>query len=160
MIQILLADYQNAQHAQDLVFLLNQYACHPMGGGSSLKESTSTHLIDELGKRPYAFSLLAYDGDRPVGLANCFEGFSTFKCLPLINIHDIYVESDYRGSGVSQQLLDKIEVIARDKGCCKITLEVLEGNIVAQKAYRKVGFEGYELDPKMGKALFWEKSLF
>ena len=41
----------------------------------------------------------------------------------------------------------------------KLTLEVLEGNSVAQSAYRAFGFEGYELDPQMGKALFWQKKL-
>ena len=45
------------------------------------------------------------------------------------------------------------------KNCCKITLEVLEGNTIAKNAYKKFGFMGYELDPKMGKAMLWEKSL-
>jgi hypothetical protein len=40
-----------------------------------------------------------------------------------------------------------------------VTLEVLEGNQIAKNAYIKFGFAGYELDPKMGKALFWEKPL-
>jgi len=51
------------------------------------------------------------------------------------------------------------EKIARESGCCKITLEVLEGNHVARAAYSAFGFKGYELDPKMGKALFLEKKL-
>ena len=28
-----------------------------------------------------------------------------------------------------------------------------------QSAYRKLGFSGYQLDPQLGKALFWEKKL-
>mgnify|MGYP000081241031 CR=1 FL=1 len=32
-------------------------------------------------------------------------------------------------------------------------------NTIAQAAYRSVGFSGYELDPAIGKALFWEKKL-
>jgi ribosomal protein S18 acetylase RimI-like enzyme len=55
--------------------------------------------------------------------------------------------------------MNKIEDLAISKGCCKITLEVLEGNQVAKSAYIKAGFKGYELDPEMGKAVFWEKSL-
>lgn len=43
--------------------------------------------------------------------------------------------------------------------CCKLTLEVLEGNKLAQQVYRRFGFQGYELDPKMGRALFYEKKL-
>jgi hypothetical protein len=40
-----------------------------------------------------------------------------------------------------------------------MTLEVLEGNRVAQAVYKSQGFAGFELDPKMGKAMFWQKLL-
>ena len=40
-----------------------------------------------------------------------------------------------------------------------LTLEVLEGNKVAQAAYRASGFAGYELDPEVGRAMFWQKKL-
>ena len=56
-------------------------------------------------------------------------------------------------------MLDKVELIAKERACCKITLEVLEGNEPAKSAYIKFGFAGFELDPKMGKALFWQKDL-
>jgi ribosomal protein S18 acetylase RimI-like enzyme len=56
-------------------------------------------------------------------------------------------------------MLDKLEEIARSKGCCKLCLEVLEGNVRAQKVYKSFGFASYQLDPSMGKALFWNKKL-
>ena len=43
--------------------------------------------------------------------------------------------------------------------CCKITLEVLEGNEVARSAYRKFGFDGAKFDPAYGAMLFWNKPL-
>ena len=52
-----------------------------------------------------------------------------------------------------------VERLARERGCCKVTLEVLEGNTSAQAAYRRAGFEGYQLDPLMGRAMFWQKWL-
>jgi ribosomal protein S18 acetylase RimI-like enzyme len=86
-------------------------------------------------------------------------GFSTFACQPLLNIHDVIVSLPYRGRGLSKLMLQLAEQIAIDSGCCKMTLEVLEHNYIAQKAYRSIGFDGYELNPAMGKALFWEKKL-
>jgi ribosomal protein S18 acetylase RimI-like enzyme len=86
-------------------------------------------------------------------------GFSTFKARPLINIHDIVVIEDYRGLQLSQLMLKKVEEVARVRNCCKLTLEVLQGNEVAQNAYDKFGFGGYELDPEMGGTMFWQKSL-
>lgn len=81
------------------------------------------------------------------GLVNCFEGFSTFAAEPLVNVHDVSVVDTFRGLGLSHKMLEKVEDIARERGCCKITLEVLEGNPVAQGAYRKFGFSDGQLDP-------------
>jgi ribosomal protein S18 acetylase RimI-like enzyme len=52
-------------------------------------------------------------------------------------------------------MLNKAEEIAIDLGCCKLTLEVLEGNTIAQSAYKSCGYS----DPKMGRAMFWQKKL-
>lgn len=156
---VLQASYSNPVHAEAIGFLLNQYAEDAMGGGQSLSLDTREQLAIELAKRPHAFSVLAFISGEPVGLVNCFEGFSTFACRPLVNIHDVVVIESARGQGISQKMLTKVEEIARQRGCCKMTLEVLEGNEVAQGAYRKLGFSDYQLDPQMGRALFWQKSL-
>jgi ribosomal protein S18 acetylase RimI-like enzyme len=157
-IDVLIADYLNNQHAEDIAYLLNNYAEDPMGGGTPLSDHTKQNLAKELSKVPNAFSVICYVDDKPAGLINCFEAFSTFKCQPLINVHDIVVVKAFRGLGISQRMLAKVEEKAKEKGCCKITLEVLEGNEIARNSYMKFGFDGYELDPKMGKALFWQKA--
>ena len=69
------------------------------------------------------------------------------------------MHESFRGYIISQKLLEAVEKIALEKGCCKITLEVLEGNKIAKNAYAKFGFEGYELDTQMGKVKFWQKVL-
>jgi ribosomal protein S18 acetylase RimI-like enzyme len=156
---VLQASYTNPVHAEAIGVLLNQYAEDAMGGGESLSLDTRQQLAIELAKRPHAFSVLAFIAGEPVGLVNCFEGFSTFACRPLVNIHDVVVIASARGQGISQKMLTKVEEIARQRGCCKMTLEVLEGNEVALGAYRKLGFSDYQLDPQMGRALFWQKAL-
>jgi ribosomal protein S18 acetylase RimI-like enzyme len=77
-----------------------------------------------------------------------------------VNIHDVIVIKAFRKQNISQLMLDKVEQVAKAKGCCKLTLEVLEGNTVAQNSYFKFGFAGYELDSKMGNAMFWQKALY
>jgi len=104
-------------------------------------------------------SLLCYVDGKPAGLVNCFEGFSTFSCKKLLNIHDIAVLEEFRGLGLSQLLLAEVEAVARHRGCGKLTLEVLEGNEPAKAAYKKFGFDAYQLDPALGQALFWQKPL-
>ncbi len=157
--KIIRADYSNIIHAQAIVNLLNSYAMDSMGGGKPLSEYTQTNLINKLSSLPNAISILAFQEDVAVGLVNCFIQFSTFQCKSLLNIHDIVILPTYRKQGIGYQLLEATELLAKEHECCKITLEVLEGNIPARNLYQKFGFAGYQLDPKKGNALFWEKTL-
>lgn len=159
MEEIVIADLNNPAHAQAIVSLLNEYAQHAMGGGVELSGFVKSNLVAELQKRPQMFAVLAFVEGEPAGLANCIEGFSSFACRPLINIHDIVVAAAFRGRRLSQKLLAKVEEVAKQRNCCKLTLEVLEGNTVAKNAYLSFGFAGYELRPETGKALFWQKKL-
>lgn len=156
---VIQVDYSNEQQGADLVFLLDSYARDPMGGAEPLSASTKAGLVSALAKLPHAFSVICYVDGKPAGLINCFEAFSTFACKPVVNIHDVVVIDAFRGLGLSKQMLTKVEEIAKSRGCCKLTLEVLEGNKVAQASYQSFGFAGYELDPEMGKAMFWQKKL-
>jgi len=143
-----------------LVSLLDAYAQDPMGGGAPLSEFAKAHLVAELAKRPQAFSVLAFWGPErglPIGLVNCIEGFSTFACKPLINVHDVAVLPAYRGQRVAEKMLKLVEQIARERGACKLTLEVLQGNVGARKLYQRVGFSNYQLDPAAGHAQFLQK---
>jgi ribosomal protein S18 acetylase RimI-like enzyme len=159
LFRVLQADYANPVHAAAVVQLLNAYASDPAGGGEPLSEDAQARLVPELARRPQAFSVLAYDGDVAVGLVNAIEGFSTFKCRPLVNVHDVAVLASHRGRRVAEQMLELVECIARGRGACKLTLEVLEGNAPAVKLYHRIGFAGYELDPAMGQARFMQKWL-
>ena len=158
-IKIIKADYSDSRQAHEIAKLLNAYATDPMGGGKELSPGVMDTLAMELSRLAHAFSIIAYVDDEPAGLVNCFEVFSTFQCKPVINIHDVVVLQDFRGMGLGKKLLEKVENIARERGCCKLTLEVLSGNEVAAGLYRKYGFTGYELDPDKGTAQFLQKML-
>lgn len=156
-------DYQKTEDRAALTALLDHYARDPMGAGAAIAPEVLARLCDDLAARPFAFSFIAWaqtaQGERAAGLANCFEGYSTFKAKPLINVHDIVVHSDWRGQGVAQQLMQAVQAEARARAACKITLEVLTGNHTAMKSYERFGFAPYALDPKAGTATFMQKWL-
>ena len=156
-IKIIKANYLDEIHERDIQNLLDAYAIDPMGGGKALSSEVKDNVVKELSRLPYAFSLIGYIEGVPVSLVNCFEAFSTFSCKPLVNIHDVVVLEEYRGRGISQRMLKKVEKMAISKGCCKVTLEVLSNNEAAKSTYRKFGFSDYKLDPMAGSALFWQK---
>jgi GNAT superfamily N-acetyltransferase len=155
-------DYRAAQDTADVCALLDLYARDPMGGGEALDTDVLGRLCGDLAARADAFSFLAYvdtPHSQAVGLINCFEGYSTFKARPLLNIHDIVVHPAYRGAGVGQALLGSAHDLARARGCCKLTLEVLSGNAVAMRSYARFGFSNYQLDPAAGQAVLMQKWL-
>jgi ribosomal protein S18 acetylase RimI-like enzyme len=158
-LQVQRVDYLNAKDAQALVFLLEAYAQDPMGGGEALQPEAAARLCADLSRMTNATSFIAWLDDKPIGLINCFEGYSTFKARPLLNVHDIAVLEGHRGQGVGHALLKAAELHAQLRGCCKITLEVLSGNAPAMASYKRFGFEQYELDPAAGQAQFMQKWL-
>ena len=129
------ADYASALDRTALVDLLGAYAIDPMGGGAPLADEVRASLCDRLAQVPLAISFIAWLEGEAVGLVNCFEGFSTFKARPLLNVHDLVVLPAHRARGVGQALLAAAQKHAQERGCCKLTLEVLSGNARALRSY-------------------------
>ena len=154
-----LADYRNSYDARALVSLLDAYASDPAGGGEPLSDFAKSHLAPALASRPQAFSVLAFDGAQAVGLINCIEGFSTFACRPLVNVHDVVVLASHRVRRIGELMLALVQELAQERGACKLTLEVLDGNRSALALYQRCGFAPYQLDPAMGHAGFMQKML-
>ncbi len=154
-IEVLVADYSNAVHANDIVELLDAYTRDPTGGGNPLSEHARKNLVAELAKLPNAFSVMCYVDGVAAGLVNCFIGFSTFQCKPLVNIHDVMVAQRFRGQGLSRRLLNEVQRVAIERDCCRLTLEVLDHNEPAKKAYLSFGFQAQQAE---GKYLFWKKA--
>jgi ribosomal protein S18 acetylase RimI-like enzyme len=161
-LRICSADYANPQHMQVLIDLLDAYASDPMGGGEPLSAFAKANLPNALQTRPSLFSVLAFDdalAGKAVGLVNCVEGFSTFACRPLVNVHDVVVLASHRGQRVAEHMLAAVSTLAQQRGACKLTLEVLSNNLPAIQLYRRIGFENYQLDPAMGQAQFMHRWL-
>jgi len=156
---IALANYRDPRDAAHVVALLDAYARDPMGGGCPLEDAAKARLVGDLAANPQAFSLLARLEQEAVGLANCFMGYSTFAAAPLVNIHDFAVLPGHRGAGIGKALMAAVEAEALKRGACKVTLEVLSGNLPAQRLYAACGYGDYQLDPAAGQALFWQKRL-
>lgn len=146
-------DFADRADATAYLALLDAYARDPMGDARPLDPAVAARLTADLARLPGAHGLLAEHGAQAIGVATCFIGYSTFRARPLLNIHDIAVLPAWRRRGVAGRLLDAIEQLARDLGCCRITLEVREDNPRAARLYRRSGFAAATC------SLFMEKSL-
>lgn len=142
-IRVFHADLSVPRDVESMLDVLDSYAADPVGGGRPLTEDVRRRLPAMLREHAGALVLLALADERPVGVAICFFGLSTFRAKPLLNIHDLAVLPEHRGIGVGTALLQAVEAEARRRGCCKLTLEVQESNERARGLYRRFGFEDF-----------------
>lgn len=160
MIEIKAVDFSNSSHRNHFCEMLNHYAMDPMGGGEDLSTSVLEKVCSDLNHWPGAFSFMAVDDenpDKPLGLINCFLAYSTFKAKHILNVHDIVVKRESRHQGLGRKMLMHVEEHAKNIGCCKLTLEVLDRNTEALRAYHSFGFERYQLQADKGHAVFLQK---
>jgi ribosomal protein S18 acetylase RimI-like enzyme len=140
-----IADLGNEADAAALVEIIDSYARGPGGQNAPLTEHARGEMARGLAANSSAEVLLGVVGEEPVGVAVCVRSFSTFAGKPSVNIHDFAVLPDYRGRGVGHALLAEVERLARERGCCKITLEVHDTNEAAKRLYESDGFGPWDV---------------
>ena len=148
-------NFSNESHRRAIIDLRNDYMADEMGGKlPPYSKEKAQQVINGLESHPSKLILLAREDAEYVGLANCFVNFGTFAAKPFINIHDLVVMKDWRGKGIGRMLMEEIARKAVDLDCAKITLEVRDDNVYAQKLYKKMGYQ--EGEPPMH---FWTQYL-
>src|SRR2546423_2967644 len=142
-IRVVEADLKLSEHQKAVLAMVDAYSRDSMGKAKPLDHDVRARLIPGLQRHPTTLVFLAFAGEQPVGAAVCFIGFSSFAAKPLINIHDFVVLPTSRGKGIGRQLLEAVETKAKELGCCKLTLEVMDKNHQAVRMYQAAGFERY-----------------
>jgi ribosomal protein S18 acetylase RimI-like enzyme len=158
-IRIVEANLDLSDHREAVLAMVEAYSRDTMGSAKPLDQDVRARLIPGLQRHPTTLIFLAFEDEQAVGVAVCFIGFSTFAAKPLINIHDCIVLSEFRGRGVGRHLLEAVEAKACELGCCKLTLEVMDNNHRALRAYEAAGFVRYSLQKDTGLAIFLSKPL-
>ncbi len=143
-LRIAQADLESPEDADAVVEIIDSYASGPGGQNARLSDEVRAALVPGLRRHPCAMVLLARFEGRPVGVAVCVWGFSTFAGREMINIHDLAVLSDFQGRGIGGALLAEVERRARERECCKVTLEVHDSNAGAKRLYESAGFGSWD----------------
>jgi ribosomal protein S18 acetylase RimI-like enzyme len=140
-LRIISADWAQHAHRRALVQLIDEYMRGPSGTLYPMPQEVRQRIVRGLKRHPAARVYFAVkEGRQFVGCVTCFSVFSTFLGRNVINIHDVIVTEKYRRKGVGKQLLEYISKLAKEEGCCKMTLEVLIDNVGAMKLYEQCGF--------------------
>jgi ribosomal protein S18 acetylase RimI-like enzyme len=144
--------------SKEVARLLTAYA-HEALGGEALDPQTATRAIELVAGSADAFVLLASVGTTNVGLAICLPSISTFAAAGVVNVHDLWVDREFRARGLGSELLRCVRREAEQRGCAKVTLEVREDNPGARRLYRRRGFRGEPGTPNVPGTFFLELTL-
>lgn len=107
--------------------------------------------------------VLAYDGQFPVGCAS-FKQYIREKNQNnhIAEIKRVFVREQYRGFGISKELMNNLEIQAIKQGYKKLILESGESLIAAMNLYKRLGYQviaNYEPYVDMPKSICMEKAI-
>ncbi len=104
--------------------------------------ATEADLLEHgFGDNPFYTCLIAERDDAPAGFALYFYDYSTWLGRPGLYLEDLFVLTEHRGAGIGKALLQRLAVIALEKGCARMKWEVLDWNTPAIDFYRAMGAE-------------------
>ena len=100
---------------------------------------------EELDPASVIFTVVAYDGDRPVGHA-CLRRLSGEMAGDL-EIKRMFVEPDVRGGGIADALLAAVEERARAEGVPRVVIHTGDRQLAALRFYGRHGYTPIEVFP-------------
>ena len=116
-------------------------------------------IVQEITNNSFARYFSAKVNGKVVGYAGmwcvCDEG----------HITNIAVHPEFRGNGIGTRLIESLIEAAKKEGVSSMTLEVRKSNLVAQRLYRKFGFEeggirkAYYADNGEDAIIMWKRNI-
>ena len=85
--------------------------------------------------------IFALEGDTEVGFALFFHNFSTFLGRAGIYLEDLYVKPEFRGKGFGKAIMEKLALIAVERGCGRLEWWCLDWNKPSIDFYLSIGAE-------------------
>lgn len=134
---------------QDFIELcheLDDFLNELVGGEENRVEYVPYNKLDDIHD-----VVVAYDDGIPVGSAS-FKKYDD-ECA---EVKRVFVKKEYRGRGISKDLMKALEERAREKGFKYFILESGEPLVSAMALYRKIG---YKVIPNYGQYIDMEKSV-
>lgn len=95
---------------------------------------------DGFGPRPLFEALLAEHEGHAVGMLTFLPLYSSWRGRPALLIHDLFVRDAARGLGTGKALVHRLAEIGRERGCCRVDVNVLDWNDRARAFYAALGF--------------------
>ena len=103
--------------------------------------SAKTLERDIFGEIPWIYALIAEVDGRVVGYAALCPMIKLEMGERGIDMHHLFVEAEFRGSGIGRRLINASMAKARELNCASMTVSTHPDNANAQAVYLACGFE-------------------
>jgi GNAT superfamily N-acetyltransferase len=94
---------------------------------------------DYLGAQPLLLCDLAFEGDKPAGIATWYWKYSGFAATRAIYLEDLFVRPAFRGHGYGKALLSHLAKTAVAAGANAVDWSVLDWNKPSIDFYESIG---------------------
>ena len=105
---------------------------------SNLSEAKE-FLFDRITNKE-SWIIVAMEEDYMVGFVQLYPLFSSTRMKKLWLLNDLFIVENYRGKGISKQLIEKCKDVCNDTGACGLMLETAKTNKTGNNLYVKTGF--------------------
>lgn len=126
----------NKQNFSDFLYLIDKLAEYEKLEPPN-KEVKKRLMKDGIGKNPKYEAFLGKLNGKPISYVTYYMTYSSFLGLPTLFLEDFFVLEKHRKKGIGQKMFDFCVEKAKEKGCGRIELCVLNWNIPAIKFYKK-----------------------
>ena len=106
-------------------------------------EAAKKFLAERILKKE-SIIFIAISENKIVGFTQLYPLFSSLSMKRTWQLNDLYILKEYRGYGISKQLIDAAKQLAKETNAAGIMLETEKTNIIGNKLYPSCDFVPYD----------------
>ena len=107
-------------------------------------EGASHFLAERIEKEDSEIYVAQHDNNEIVGFVQLYPLFSSTRMKKYWLLNDLFVNTEYRGQGISLKLIDMAKDLVRVTNACGMYLETGKSNNIGNNLYPKAGFKNYD----------------
>ena len=104
------------------------------------KESAENFLSERLKLNDSEIFVTETADNNLVGFVQLYPLFSSTRMQRLWLLNDLFVDEEFRGKGISKQLIETAKEFCKQTNACGLILETEKTNSIGNELYPKVGF--------------------
>lgn len=103
-------------------------------------ENATEFISDRLKLNDSEIIVAETDRKSLVGFVQLYPIFSSTRMQRLWLLNDLFLDKEFRGKGISKQLIESTKEFCKLTNACGLILETAKTNIIGNELYPKVGF--------------------